>query len=214
MRSDVQLAIKEERMNAITHGAGILGSIIAFVMLIQAALEQGDLLTLIGGMIYGTTLILMFTISTIMHSLPFNGRKKRFVMYDHMSIYVFIAGSYTPFLLISMDKQHGLPVLVIIWASAIAGIIYKWFYTGKHMWLSTLGYLVMGWFVAVLWSDLHAALGVQGLKLLVAGGACYTLGIVFFVWEGLRYHHAIWHLFVLAGAALHYVCVYMVISGG
>ncbi|MGZ9584673.1 PAQR family membrane homeostasis protein TrhA [Paenibacillus marinisediminis] len=202
----------EERMNVITHGFGVLLSLAGFAALIHAAWKQDKAWYLAGVIIYGLTLIMMFAVSTMMHSLPEGNRKIKFVIFDHMSIYIFIAGTYTPFLLIAVGERKGLYLLGLIWGAAAAGIIYKKFYTGRYMWLSTLGYLVMGWFVAVLWNDLSSALGVTGLYMLLAGGICYTAGIVFFVWERLPYHHAIWHLFVLAGAALHYGCVYLIMT--
>ena len=180
-------------------------------MLLRAALKQGTSWHLLGSIIYGATLVTMFTTSMIMHSLPDGERKKRFTMYDHMSIYAFIAGSYTPFLLVAMRGETRWQIFGLIWGTAVAGIIYKRFYTGRYMWISTVGYLVMGWFVATLWDDLYAVLDAAGLYLLLGGGVCYTAGIVFFVWERLPYHHAIWHVFVLAGAALHFGCVYKLI---
>lgn len=211
--NDKRSITKEEQMNVLTHGYGILLSILAVILLQYVAWKEADLWDIAGATVYGITLIMMFTISTIMHALPEGSRKQRFVMYDHMSIYVFIAGSYSPFLIVSMREQHGLLLLGAIWLIALAGICYKRYYTGRYMWLSTLGYLAMGWLVTLLWSDLSIALGDVGLYMLLAGGLCYTAGIVFFVWERLPYHHAVWHVFVLAGAALHYGCVFLVISG-
>lgn len=201
---------KEEQLNVITHGYGALLSVLAFILLLYVAISHGEVWRIAGTVVYGITLVLMFTISTIMHILPAGKRKKRFVMYDHMMIYLFIAGTYTPFLLVAMRNTIGYTALALIWLIAIIGVCYKRFYTGKYMWFSTLWYLIMGWGVAFLWKDLSIVLGQNGLWLLLIGGISYTIGIVFFVWERLRYHHGIWHMFVLAGAALHYGCIFIV----
>lgn len=202
---------KEEQLNVITHGYGALISVLAFILLLYVAIQQGGVWHIMGTAIYGCSLMLMFTISTIMHALPPGKTKKRFVMYDHMSIYIFIAGTYTPFLLIAMRNTTGYAVLALIWILASVGILYKRTFTGRHMWFSTITYLMMGWGVAFLWNDLYVVLGPTGLWLLLTGGITYTVGILFFVWEKLRYHHGIWHIFVLAGAALHYGCIYIVV---
>lgn len=201
---------KEEQLNVITHGYGALLSVLAFILLLYVAISHGEVWRIVGTAIYGSSLVLMFTISTIMHILPPGEAKKRFVMYDHMSIYIFIAGTYTPFLLVVMRNTTGYTALALIWLLALAGILYKRTFTGRYMWFSTLWYLIMGWGVAFLWNDLANVLGPTGLWLLLIGGISYTLGIIFFVWETLKYHHGIWHIFVLAGAALHYGCIYIV----
>lgn len=199
---------REEWANVITHAAGLLFSLWALRALIVAAWEHGTIAHVVGASVYGITLTIMFTTSTIMHSMPEGRTKFQFTILDHMAIYLFIAGSYTPFLLIVLQDEFSQNLLGLIWGTAIAGIIYKFFYTGRHMWFSTIGYAVMGWLMVTVWDSLVQAIPFEGVMLLVIGGVCYTAGIPFFVCHRLPYHHAIWHLFVLAGSILHFVCIY------
>ncbi|MCM3291750.1 hemolysin III family protein [Paenibacillus sp. MER 180] len=198
----------EEWASVITHAVGLLFSVWALSVLISAAWQRGTSAHIIGASIYGITLIMMFTTSTIMHGLPEGRSKYRFTILDHMAIYLFIAGTYTPFLLVVLHDEFSQQLLGLIWGTAIAGIIYKAFYTGRHMWFSTIAYAIMGWLMITVWDSLVQAIPFEGVMLLVIGGVCYTTGIPFFVWHRLPYHHAIWHLFVLAGSVLHFVCIY------
>ncbi|EHQ62352.1 hemolysin III family channel protein [Paenibacillus dendritiformis C454] len=199
---------RDERASAYTHGIGMVCSLGALALLVEAGISHGTVWHIVSAGVYGLTLVMMFAISTIMHSTPEGERKAWLTMADHMSIYVFIGGNYTPFLLVYMRNEFGWKLLGAIWGTAIAGIIVKRYYTGRYMWISTIGYLAMGWLIVAAWPELSAVLSPAGLVLLVCGGISYSAGIVFFVWEKLPYHHAIWHLFVLAGAGLHFVCIY------
>ncbi|WP_430113393.1 PAQR family membrane homeostasis protein TrhA [Paenibacillus sp. B1-35] len=198
----------EERANVITHAAGLLFSLWALGVLIGAAWERGTIAHVIGASVYGITLTIMFTTSAMMHSMPEGRTKFRFTILDHMAIYLFIAGTYTPFMLIVLQDEFSQQLFGLIWGTAIVGMIYKAFYTGRHMWFSTIGYAVMGWLMVTVWDSLMQAIPFEGVMLLVMGGGCYTAGIPFFVWRRLPYHHAIWHLFVLAGSILHFICIY------
>jgi hemolysin III len=126
---------------------------------------------------------------------------------DHSSIYLFIAGTYTPFLLVAVRGTLGWSLFGVVWGIAIAGCIFKAFFVKKFLFLSTIFYIAMGWLIVIAWNPLTAVVAPQGINLLVIGGLLYTLGTIFYVWRGFPYHHAIWHLFVLAGSVLHFFAI-------
>ncbi|MGN1385433.1 MAG: hemolysin III family protein [Bacillus sp. (in: firmicutes)] len=198
---------KEEIVNAITHGIGVLLSITALVFLVINAVQNGSAWHVVTFTIYGVTMILLYLSSTLVHSFPEGKLKDLFEIFDHSAIYLFIAGTYTPFTLIVINGALGWTLLGIVWGIAIAGIVFKSFFVKKFMFISTVLYVAMGWLIVIGWQPLTYTLPTAGIVLLVAGGLLYTVGAVFYVWRGFTFHHAVWHLFVLAGSVTHFFSV-------
>lgn len=199
---------KEEVANAITHGIGVLLSIIALVLLIRYSVTDGTVWHVVSFTIYGVTMLVLYLSSTLLHSFPEGRVKDLFEIFDHSSIYLFIAGTYTPFLFIVVKGTLGWTLFGIVWGMAICGIVFKMFFVKKFLFLSTLLYIIMGWLIVLAWDPLVASLPHGGLSLLVWGGVLYTVGCVFYVWRGFPFHHAVWHLFVLGGSMLHFFSVF------
>lgn len=198
---------REEIVNAITHGIGALLSVAALVILIVFASLYSSAWHVVSFTIYGTTMLLLFVSSTLVHSFPEGKAKDIFEIFDHSSIYLFIAGTYTPFLLVAINGAWGWSLFGVIWGVAISGVFFKAFYAKKFLFLSTFFYILMGWLIVIAWKPLYASLPFGGITLLIVGGALYTLGTIFYVWRGFPFHHAVWHLFVLAGAIAHFFAV-------
>jgi hemolysin III len=194
----------EEWANSITHGIGLVLSIIGLVFLLVFAVAQDEISAIVGCSIFGGTLVLMYTASTLYHSFRTPRIKCILRVVDHIAIYLFIAGSYTPFVLLYFDGGLLWTLLCLEWGIALAGTVYKLFFTGRFPILSTIIYLAMGWLVVLAIKPLMAAAPFGCLAWIVAGGLCYTAGVAFFVWDRLPFNHAIWHLFVLAGSLCHY----------
>lgn len=197
----------EEIANAISHGIGALLSIAALVLLIVFSSIHGSAWHVVSFTIYGSTMVLLYLASTLVHSLPQGKAKYVFEIFDHSSIYLFIAGTYTPFMLVVVKGPLGWMLFGIVWGIAIGGIIFKSFFVQKYLMTSTILYVVMGWLIVFAWPSLTAAMDPKGILLLVLGGVLYTVGAIFYVWRGFKYHHFIWHLFVIAGSVLHFFCV-------
>lgn len=197
----------EEIANAITHGLGALLAIAALVLLIVFAAFDGNVWHVVSFSVFGATLVVLYMASTLYHSLTNQRAKILFRKFDHMSIYLLIAGSYTPFCLTVLNNWIGWTLFGVVWASAVLGIVLKAFYTGKNERLSTLLYVVMGWAALFAIKPIYDAVSLTTFLLLIGGGMCYTLGTVFFVKDKIRYFHSIWHLFVLGGSVLHFFAV-------
>jgi len=199
---------KEEIANAITHGIGFILSIIGLVFLILRSLhEGGSRLSLFSMIVFGSSMIILYLCSTLLHSIPFQKTRRLFTILDHSAIYVLIAGTYTPFLLISLRGTLGWVLFGLVWAIAIAGIIFKAIFADRYNVISTIGYLIMGWLILFAARPIFEALPLTGFILLVVGGIIYSVGTIFYLWERLPFNHAIWHLFVLAGNACMFFCV-------
>lgn len=199
--------ITEELFNSLTHGLGLVLSIPGLILLLTAATVEGGAGRVVCGAVFGGALVLMYAASVLYHSFPVSPLKRLLRVVDHVAIYVLIAGTYTPFLLLVLEGGWGRTMLFLVWGLALAGAVFKIFFTGRYMRLSTLFYVLMGWLAVLLIKPLLISLPLGGLLWLVGGGLCYTGGVVFFVWESLPYNHAIWHLFVLAGSLCHYIAV-------
>ncbi|SDX35789.1 PAQR family membrane homeostasis protein TrhA [Salimicrobium album] len=202
---------KEELANAITHGIGAVLSIAMLVLLVTFSSFDGNVWTITASAVYGATMLLLFLSSTLVHSFPQGKIKDLFEIFDHASIYLFIAGTYTPILLIALGGKLGWTLFGIVWGAALVGVVFKIFFVKKFVVLSTLIYVLMGWMIVIAWDALTASLAPGGVIFLVAGGLAYTVGALFYVWRGFTHHHMIWHLFVLAGAILHFVTVFFYI---
>ncbi|WP_050615255.1 PAQR family membrane homeostasis protein TrhA [Bacillus testis] len=203
---------KEEIVNALTHGIGVLLSLAALIFLIDHAVEYGTKLHVVSFAIYGISMLLLYLCSTLVHSFPEGKAKDILEIFDHSAIYIFIAGTYTPFMLIVINGPLGWTLLGIVWAVAIIGIVFKSFFVKRFMYLSTLLYIAMGWLIVVAWGPLADTLPKAGIVLLVVGGLLYTIGTVFYVWRGFLFHHAVWHLFVLGGSVAHFFAVLLYVT--
>ncbi len=202
----------EEIANAVTHGTGAILSIAALVFLVLSAAMGGDALTIAAYSVFGSSLVLLFTMSTIYHSLRAPRAKRVFEVLDHSSIYVLIAGTYSAFCATALRGPSGLLLLVLAWSFALAGIIFKAFFIDRFRLLATLGYVVMGWLIAPFFAQVRAAMPPAAFALLAAGGAAYTLGAALYSMKRVPWLHAVWHLFVLAGAACHVVSALIMVG--
>jgi hemolysin III len=197
----------EEIASSITHGIGAALGVCALVVMTVTAALHGTALHVVACVIFGTTLVLLYLASTLYHALTNDTAKRVFRILDHASIYLLIAGTYTPFTLLALRGAWGWTLFGVIWGLAVAGVVMKCFLTGRLHALSTAVYLLMGWLAIVAIRPLMAALSTPALLWLLAGGLAYTFGVVFFA-SSRKYAHALWHLFVLAGSICHFVAVY------
>ncbi len=204
----------EEIANSITHGIGVLLSIAGLAVLVTFASSRGDIWHIVSCSIYGVTLILLYAASTLYHSIPITRIKGLLRTLDHSAIYLLIAGTYTPFMLVNLRGPWGWSLFGTIWAIALLGIILKTTTFGRLPGISLGFYLVMGWIVVIAIKPLITNLDRGGLELLVLGGLAYTGGVIFYLWEKLPYSHAIWHLFVLAGSAFHFFAILFYVIPG
>jgi hemolysin III len=205
-RGDYSLG--EEIANSVSHGIGIALSLAALVILVaSAAAPGGDGYKLTGAVVFGVALVFEYTASTLYHGLPHPGAKHLFKILDHCGIYLLIAGTYTPFTLVTLRGDGGWALFGVVWGLAVLGIALEALWAYRLRWISAAVYLGMGWMVVLSIRPLAANLAPAGLWLLVAGGLAYTVGTAFYVLERVRYMHALWHLFVLAGSACHFLAV-------
>ena len=203
-------SVPEEIINAVTHGIGAILGVVGLVILLIISVGSGQLEKTIGFSIFGATLIAMYLISTLFHSLSYTKAKRILRTLDHSSVFLFIAGTYTPFTLITLKGNLGWILLTIAWAMAICGIILKIFYIDKQK-LSLILYLSLGWMGIVLATKpLISNLPATGFILLVSGGILYTIGTLFYTWKRLRFHHGIWHLCVLGGSIFHFATMFYI----
>lgn len=198
---------REEIANSITHGIGALLSVAALVLLIVFASLKGTALHVVSFTIYGSSMLLLYLASTLVHSFPEGRAKRVFEVLDHSFIYVFIAGTYTPLLFTVIKGALGWTLFGIVWGIAAAGVVFKSFFVNRFLFTSTMIYILMGWIIVFAWQPLVTGLAPSGLKLLIAGGLCYTVGTIFYMWRSFPYHHAVWHMFVLAGSIVHFFAI-------
>ncbi len=201
------MILGDEWANAWTHGLGFLLSLIGLMMLVVIPLQEGNHWKLLNFAVYGGSLVLVYAASMVYHSLRRPALKKLFRTLDHCAIYVFIAGSYTPFTMLLLEGSWGWLLFGMVWGLAIFGIIFKIFFTHRFKVLSTAIYLFMGWLVVIAAEPLMERIPTSGLYWLIAGGMLYTLGVIFFVMDKRYLYHAIWHVFVMAGSICHYFAV-------
>ncbi len=202
-----EYTLGEEIANSISHGIGALLSIAAIPILVVASLDAGGGIYLFTALVYGITMLLEYVMSTLYHAIAVDKAKRVFKVLDHSCIYLFIAGTYTPFCLITLAPFGGMWLCAAVWAIALAGVACEAFWVFRPRWVSALLYLALGWCVVWFLPDLIAALPSSGLGLLLAGGLCYTAGCVFYVLKKIRYMHTLFHLWVLAGSVCHFLAV-------
>ncbi len=197
----------EEFANTLTHGFGLLLSIAGFVFLVALASVHGDFWYVASSVLYGLSLIVLYAASTVYHSETSPEAKRILQIVDHCCIYVLIAGSYTPFTLIVLREGIGQNLFYFVWAFAFIGIVLKLIFGKKYPVISVLSYLVMGWIGVIVVQPLFAALGFAPIALVIAGGIAYSVGVIFYAWESIKHHHAIWHVFVLMGSIFHFLAI-------
>ncbi len=204
---------KEERLNVISHGIGAAFSIIALILLIQKGIEMNSTKALLSFLTYGISLIILYFASTLYHATSNPKWRNPLNLWDHISIYLLIAGSYTPFTLLGLGGDFGWIIFGIVWAFAFVGIIIKIFFFGKYGKLSAISYVIMGWIAVIAVNRFVEVLGMTGTILLFSGGIAYTIGAVLYMLDDkLPYNHAIFHVFVLIGSALHFWAVFYYIG--
>lgn len=202
-----QYTLGEEIFSAVTHGVGALLSIVALVLLIATAAVLGGPLHLASAIVYGITMFMLYMASTLYHAITHPGARHVFKVIDHASIYLLIAGTYTPFTLLTLQDDGGWWLFAVVWGLAAAGIATEAFWVYRPKWVSTVIYLGMGWLAIFAIKPIMANLPVAGVWLLFAGGLAYSLGTGFYLAKRVKYMHPIWHLWVLAGSVLHFLAV-------
>lgn len=198
---------KQERANTLTHVLGVIFSFLAGIYLFMLLPEDINSLVRIGCVVYALSMLAVYTASTCYHGMKVGKVKSKLRILDHISIYLMIAGSYTPFVILYMDKINGQYLIIGIWIACILGIIFKVFFTGKLDFLSTVYYLLMGWIGMLYIKPILQNFPMTAIVLLILGGMSYTIGAFFYLYEKPYYHHAIWHLFGLAGTIAHFVAL-------
>lgn len=197
----------EEIANSIVHGLGVLFGIVGLTVLIMLAFLYGTPAHFISYLIYGSSLIFLYSASTLYHALPFLKAKSIFKVLDHVGIYFLIAGTYTPFLVLNLTGAWAEGMLIAIWSLALIGAVLKLFFTGRFRVASTLAYVAMSWLIIIAYKPMTQALSPEIIKWILWGGLFYTGGVVIYLMKSVRYHHMVWHAFVLLGSICHYVAV-------
>ena len=199
----------EEIANSISHALGVIAGIIGLIFSVLKGQETLTPIQMAGVVIYCTSVILLFSCSTAYHSVSDPKWKHRLKIADHCAIYFLIAGTYTPLMLLALKSEQANIILIVIWSLALGGVAFKTLFINRFKKISVILYLAMGWLCVTVMSDMIASMSALGFQLLLAGGLFYSFGVVFYVGKRIPYNHAIWHLFVLAGAVSHFFCVYL-----
>lgn len=205
---EAHYTLREERLNSLTHGLGALLSAVGTLVLVLAAAREGDVWKLVSFSIFGASLILLYSASTFYHASRSPKAREIWKMLDHCAIFLLIAGTYTPFLLVNLRGPTGWTLFGIIWGLALAGIILKLVFGHRYKILRVIVYLAMGWLIVFAAGELNTQVSELGVRLTVIGGVVYTLGVVFYLADRLPYNHAIWHLFVVGGSLCHFYAIY------
>jgi len=202
-----EYSAREEWIHAVSHGLGFLAALVGVFFLLAASFRNGPTAHFIGAAIFGATLTFLYAVSTLYHGLPESNYKRIFQKLDHIAIYLLIAGTYTPFVVIKMQNELGWTVLATVWSLAALGIVLELVRNSPTRRTSLGLYLLMGWLAVFAIEPLARTLDPMGVALLVLGGLTYTVGVIFYAWKQLPYNHAVWHGFVLGGSTLHFVSV-------
>jgi hemolysin III len=208
MTSQASYSKNEEIANTLTHALGAILSVMACYMLLTAAFADNSLVKIVSYAVYGASLVLLFTASTFYHAFQDPNKKKLFKLLDHCAIYLLIAGTYTPLMMVALNDQLGTIMLTVIWSMAILGVFFKMKFGHRYKKTSLITYLGMGLISITIIEQLNEKLSNQALTLLALGGIIYCLGVIFYVQKRIHFNHAIWHLFVLGGAACHFFMIY------
>ncbi|WP_313485539.1 PAQR family membrane homeostasis protein TrhA, partial [Atlantibacter hermannii] len=203
-------SLAEEIANSISHGVGLVFGIVGLVLLlIQAVDANANVMAITSYSLYGGSMILLFLASTLYHAIPHANAKRWLKKFDHCAIYLLIAGTYTPFLLVGLDSPLARTLMIVIWGLALLGILFKLTIAHRFKVLSLVTYLAMGWLSLIVIYELTEKLALGGVTLLAAGGIVYSLGVIFYVCKRIPYNHAIWHGFVLGGSVCHFLAIYL-----
>jgi hemolysin III len=197
----------EEIANTATHSAGLLLSVAGFAVLLVLAILRGTAWHIVACSVYGVSLICLYSASTLYHAVVSPKLKRALKIFDHSAIYLLIAGTYTPFLLLNLRGPWGWSLLGVIWGLALAGILFKLWWVDQFPHVSTVVYVLMGWLVLIAAKPVLAHVPLPTLFWIFAGGIFYTIGVIFYAWHRLPFSHAVWHVFVLAGSTCHYFAV-------
>ncbi|MEQ9887497.1 PAQR family membrane homeostasis protein TrhA [Pectobacterium zantedeschiae] len=205
-------SLAEEIANSISHGIGVIFGIVGLVLLlVQAVNNDAGSVAITSYSLYGGSIILLFLASTLYHAIPSPRIKPWLKKFDHCAIYLLIAGTYTPFLLVGLDSPLAHGLMVVIWSMALLGVIFKLAFAHRFEVISLITYLVMGWLSLVVIYQMVMKLSVGSVTLLAVGGVVYTLGVIFYASKRIPYNHAIWHGFVLGGSVCHFLAIYLYI---
>lgn len=210
MKAEQYTSVLEEVANSVTHGVGLLISIIGATLLIVIALKSEDFWKVLGVSIFGIAIILNYTFSTLYHGLYFTKANKVFKVLDHSSIFLLILGTYSGIILATLKNNSGLMVLFIVWLVTILGIVYKSIFMERFKILQVVTYVFLGWIVIFIAPSLLTVLSFEIIILLIIGGLFYTLGLIFFAWKKLKFNHTIWHVFVLMGSICHFLALFSI----
>lgn len=206
-------SLAEEIANSVSHGVGVIFGIVSLVLMLNQAGQAGaNALALTSYSLYGGSMILLYLASTLYHAIPHPPAKRWLKKVDHCAIYLLIAGTYTPFLLIGLASPLAKWLMVVIWLMAAVGIMFKLVFAHRFRAISIITYLTMGWLSLVVIYQLVQRLPAGGVALLAAGGVIYSLGVIFYVWERIPFNHAIWHGFVLGGTVCHFLAIYLFVT--
>jgi len=208
---DTPFSQKQELVHSIIHAFGILFGIISIPILTALAAKNANVPGITGASIYGFCFLMLFTFSTLYHGFQQPQVKRVLEIFDHISIYFLIAGTYTPFLLIYLWNPFGITLLSVLWGLTFLGVLFKIFFTGRFDIISVIIYLLMGWIVVVGGKKFFAALPTDVIVMIMIGGGLYSIGVVFYLWRGFTWSHAVWHFLVLLAALCHYVAVLLAV---
>lgn len=211
-QADYQFHPGEETWNTLLHLLGLVLVLGALPVLITLAAIYGSVMEVVTFSIYGATLAALYLVSTLYHSVKPGPMKRILRRADHITIYYLIAGTYTPFCLVALGGIMGWTLCILLWALALLGTVFKLMVAHRFEFLSTLLYIAKGWAGLVVIVPLYHALPLPSFVLVLVGGGCYTLGVAFYTWEGLRYNHAIWHFFCLAGSVTQFIAVFFLLD--
>lgn len=207
-----KLELKLEMANSMIHGIGVLFGVASIPLLTALATRTNNIPGMVGACVYGFCFLMLFTFSTLYHGFQQPTVKQALKVFDHISIYFLIAGTYTPLILSFMFNATGIAMLSVLWGLTLIGIFFKIFFVNRFNIVSTIIYLLMGWIMVWTGKSFFAAMPHSVIVLIVIGGGLYSLGVIFYLWQKWTWHHAIWHLFVLAAAICHYVAVLITVS--
>ncbi len=206
-----EYTLGEEITNSITHGIGALFAVAAVPVLTVSAVKAGGGIYLFAALVYTLTMLLEYVMSTLYHAISAERAKKVFKILDHSFIYLFIAGSYTPFCLITLADAGGIGLSIFVWAVALVGVVCEAFWVFRPRWISAVLYLILGWSIVWYIPELIAAISTGGLWLLIGGGLCYSVGCIFYILKKIPYMHSVFHLWVLAGSVLQFLAIFLYI---
>ncbi|MBQ8605026.1 MAG: hemolysin III family protein [Oscillospiraceae bacterium] len=200
--------VGEEIFNSVSHGVSALAAVVGCTVMVTLSVCFGNMKSVVSSLIFGLALVVMYTMSTLYHAFPFEKVKRLFRIFDHSSIPILIAGSYTPFCVIALQgSRKGIAVITVVWRCALAAIAMNVINLEKFEKFTLIIYVVMGWTALTVLKDILAALPVPAFILLLSGGIAYTVGLIFYKMNKIRYMHSVWHLFVTLGSVLHFLCV-------